>query len=127
MDNDLEETPLKLAEMRWGETVVRVHDGPLTGTIEEWELSIFDKPYITWTSEGLDFVSFDFDYDVGTRESIEIGISLDDLIEEFMDQEYDEEEKDAQARRAIAIDALERAANKLRTAPLRLESAPWDK
>ena len=104
----------------WADVTVRVYEGPMGDDLSAWEFPEHYLPFICETTDGIDgidFVSSDWSVsEKGVWEAISVGISLDDLIGRFMGCE---DSDDFKQRRSVAIAALERAVERLKTEPFR--------
>jgi hypothetical protein len=95
----------------WDGKTVRLYDWP--EDVEKWEFPDDHFPWLCDTSSGLDFVVTDWRItEAGDWGSIQVGISLDDLIDSFLDFAADSEKKDRHGR---AVAALTRAIERLKT------------
>lgn len=103
----------------WNGREVSGQEGPRD--LPSWDFPEEGFPWLGDTERGLEFVVADWRVFDGDWEMAMVGVCLDDLIDSFIETENGEDdERDALARRATAISALERAIGTLKGAPLRI-------
>ena len=101
---------------KWGELPVYSHEGAIPS---EWNFDSDACPRLISHNDSLEVLVFDHDIEDGDWKNICVGISLDDLISSYIESEEGEDEEINKKARQGAINALERALQRLKNEPVR--------